>query len=108
MPDSIYHLTLKSFANNSLLYYNIENHNDKSSLQTNLNNLISWSQKRQMHINASKCKTMRAMRITLSTSNITCPSYYFNNTHLDSVDSVKYLGFNIDHKLDFKNYIPGN
>ena len=102
MPDSFYHSTLKLFADDSLLYHNIENHSDQSNLQTDLNNLILWSQKWQMHFNASKCETMR---ITRSTSNITCPSYCINNTQLDSVDSVKYLGVNIDHKLNFKNHI---
>ena len=51
---------------------------------------------------ACKCKTLR---ITRSTSNSTCPSYCINNTRLDSVDSVKYLGVNIDHKPNFKNHI---
>ena len=30
--------------------------------------------------------------------------YCISNTQLDSVDSVKYLGVNIDHKLNFKNH----
>ena len=88
--------------NINFINHNIENHSDQSNLQTDLNNLISWSQKWQMHFNASKCETLR---ITRSTSNSTCPSYYINITRLDSVDSVKYLGVNIDHKPNFKNHI---
>ena len=104
MPIVTQHSKLKLFADDSLLYNQIKTQQDTDNLQSDLNNLITWSETWQMKFNPQKCETMRISRI--STQPQTIPhNYHINSTPLTPVQTVKYLGIHIDDKLSFTTHV---
>ena len=104
MPNCINHSKLKLFADDALLYNQIKKPTDVDNLQSDLNNLITWSESWQMKFNPLKCETMRISRHTSILSPIP-HTYHINNTPLVQVDTVKYLGIHIDDKLSFATHV---
>ena len=104
MPNCINHSKLKLFADDALLYNQIKKPTDVNNLQSDLDNLITWSESWQMKFNPLKCETMRISRHTSIPSPIP-HSYHINNTPLAQVDTVKYLGIHIDDKLSFATHL---
>ena len=104
MPLVVQHSKLRLFADDSLIYKQINTHQDSLDLQKVLNNLVVWSGNWQMNFNISKCEHMRISRQSCS-SNTLIPTYTFNGSDLTHVDSIKYLGVNIDNCLSFERHI---
>ena len=81
------------FADDTKLYRIVDDANDSSLLQSDLDRLISWSHTWQMSFNVSKCKV-----IHFGSSNLKF-NYCMNNTNLDCVDDEKDLGVVVSSSL---------
>ena len=88
------------YADDVLLYRNIEGKNDCLSLQADLNALQEWEQLWQVKFNPSKCHC-------ISFSNSQTPiklGYTIHNNFIQNVDSIKYLGVTIDQRVTDRTY----
>ncbi len=88
---------IRLFADDSILYREINSPEDHTILQQDLEKLEKWSNTWQMAFNVSKCEVMS---ITLKKS----PSLYnyiMNNSVLERTSSSKYLGVTITSNLSW-------
>ena len=89
------------FADDSIIYRKISSKTDHKILQTDLNQLQTWSDKWQMEFNVSKC-------VHLPITNKTKPSthkYSLSGQPLSTVSSHSYLGVKLDSKLTWTNHV---
>ena len=93
---------IRLFADDSLVYQHIQCQSDADQLQLDLDNLANWADTWQMKFNVSKCEHMSIVR---QPDKHVAHTYKFNDTMLKDVDSIKYLGVNIDNRLSFDNHI---
>ena len=87
---------------------------DAQALQADLNKLVLWAQKWQMTFNSSKCVLLRISRslndVDFTYEIITIIIIIYNlyrgkGRPLESVESHKYLGVEIDRKLSWNKHI---
>ena len=93
--------SIKLFADDALIMIsgsNIEEIRDK--LQYDLDNLYSWLCVNKLMINIDKTKFMVITR-KLNSENIVLK---INNKEIENVESIKYLGIQIDCKLNFNKH----
>ena len=83
------------FADDSKLYTGIANLNDHYYLQSELDNLKTWSDRRQTSFNTSKCKS-----INFSASN-PCFVCKLDKKPIQQVNKEKDLGIAFDNQLKF-------
>ena len=122
---------IRLFADDSAIYRNINSPNDAKSLQNDIFRLQEWAAKWQMKFNIKKCKILRITRRTKnaikfkytmssprSHSTITVPPEIQSAaaeilitdppttafTHLEDIQSDKYLGVVLDNRLSFNNH----
>ena len=93
---------VKLFADDCLLFRVIRNMQDAIDLQSDLNQLITWSDKWQMNFNASKCHTIHITRKTKHKVNY---QYHMKGTPLLEVPHHPYLGVELDHRLDWNQHV---
>jgi len=86
------------FADDCILYRNIESSADTYILQEDLNKLTTWAKTWGMEFNIDKCVILR---FTLKHN----PEYFLRNQNLTSVSKAKYLGVNFDTKLTFNQHV---
>ena len=84
-------VTIKLFADNTKNYRELNNVDDTSALQSDLDSLSNWTKSWQVKFNSEKCEVMR---ITHKQDKSKHP-YYLSNTELRFVDSYKDLGVNM-------------
>ena len=89
------------FADDCLLYRPIRTEEDQHLLQQDLLGLEEWSVKWGMRFNASKCEVIRIHRSKRPLDHF----YTIGGQVLQEVDSCKYLGVNINNKLDWSTHI---
>ena len=88
------------FADDSIIYREISNDQDRKILQDDLEKLERWEKDWGMSFNPSKCNIMhvsRKLRPLIS-------SYFLKGEQLESVDSAKYLGVNIAKDVTWHNH----
>ena len=90
------------FADDSVLYGVVNNISSVEVLQSDLNKLVVWSEKRQMAFNASKCFLLR---VTRSRDNVVNYTYTMMGQPITSVTQHKYLGVELESKLTWKEHI---
>ena len=95
--------TIRLYGDDALLHYPITNASSVEAFQKDLDSLERWAREWQMSFNTSKCFVM----IFGSTSavNILDLQYKLNNTVLQRVNSVKYLGVNITDNFNWGDHI---
>ena len=93
--------TSRLFADDCLIYRNINNTADSDALQKDLDSLQDWEQRWQMSFNPDKCETIR---ITNKTSTTT-KGYSIHGKELKTTNNIKYLGLNIDNKLSWEKHV---
>ena len=93
--------TPRLFADDCLLYRTIDTPQDSTRLQEDLNNLQVWETQWKMAFNPDKCEVIRITQ----KRKIINTEYTIHGTPLNTVNSAKYLGVNIDTKLNFNNHI---
>ena len=103
LPDAVHNSSAKLFADDSLLYRRIKDHQEQALLQQDLDSLEEWEHTEQMNFNTSKCNVIRIMpnkrRETL-TSN-----YSLHGQTLETTSTNKYLGINISSDLSWSNHV---
>ena len=92
---------IKLYADDALLYRNINSEEDIHILKEDLNALVLWAKKWQMNFNPSKCECM----IISNKSNLPTLTYSIDNIVIKQVEHAKYLGITIDQKLKWHKHI---
>ena len=92
LPDNI-RSSVRLFADDCVLYRNINSLTDCQILQEDLNSLAQWEADWQMKFNIAKCHSMRVTRHL--PSNQIHFSYSLHQQTLEQVRSAKYLGLTI-------------
>ena len=92
---------IRLFADDSILYREIQTPKDHDVLQTDLNKLSEWATKWQMNFNIAKCHLLRITQ-KRKTSHFT---YTITNQPISQVESHPYLGITIDSKLSWSKHI---
>ena len=93
--------TCHLYADDCILYRQIETHTDSVTLQNDLLTLEKWVKKWKMKLNNDKCMVLT---VTLKNNPIKA-QYTLHNHRLASVTSAKYLGVTIDSKLSFNEHV---
>ena len=89
------------FADDCLLYREIKNNQDQIDMQRDLDALMDWGSTWGMKFNAKKCNIMRVSRSRKPLQHF----YSIGNEILQEVSDAKYLGIQIDNKLDWNKHI---
>ena len=92
---------LRLFADDSLLYREINSILDTSILQKDLDALQSWEAENKMEFHPGKCQVITITNKTKPTVN----TYFIHNIPLKIFNSVKYLGVTIDSKLTWTDHV---
>ena len=100
ITDSI-NSNIRLFADDSILYREIQTPKDHGILQTDLNKLSEWATKWQMNFNIAKCHLLRITQ-KRKPSHFT---YTITNQQISQVESHPYLGITIDSKLSVSKHI---
>ena len=83
---------LSLYADDMLLYKQINSLNDYTDLQTDINKISGWADANYLEFNTNKCKTMILTRKSKPGS---FPPLQLKNVTLEQVESYKYLGVTI-------------
>ena len=89
---------VRLFADDCLLYREINNENDQNTLQKDLQNLAKWATNWGMRINAKKCY-MPSLKKKIQ------GSYKLDDHTLEQAPSSPYLGVHIQEDLKWKEHI---
>ena len=101
LPDFV-SSKVKLFADDTKLYREIKNPQDKDVLQNDLDNLMKWSRIWQLPFNESKCRVLH-----LGKNNLNHKYKLINNKNeveLIEVTEEKDLGLKFDYQLNFKQH----
>jgi hypothetical protein len=90
------------FADNCLVYREVETPEDAQMLQADLEKLLAWSRSWQMAFNIEKCFIMR---VTLKRKHVIDHQYKMEGKILKLVDSQPYLGVHLNSKLTWDNHL---
>ena len=100
LPENI-RSSVRLFADDCVLYRNIESPMDCQILQDDLNSLAQWETDWQMKFNVSKCHSTRVTRHPPD-KHIQF-DYNLHQQRLEQVQYAKYLGISISDELDWVN-----
>jgi len=92
---------IRLFADDCVLYREINSASDKVTLQEDLDRLTNWADKWKMLFNVSKCNTLHVSRSRKRETN----PYYMNGQQLENVKETKYLGVTITEDLKWDTHI---
>ena len=93
--------TTRLFADDSVIYRQIDSEADAALLQEDLNRLLDWEKDWGMSFHPNKCQVISVAK----KRNIVDFSYTMKGHILDKVDSVKYLGVTINNGGSWNNHI---
>ena len=93
--------SVRLFADDCVLYRQIENQIDSEALQQDLNTLTKWEKDWQMHFNPQKCFVMRLTH----KRNPVYFDYKLGESILQETDNHSYLGVTITNNLTWNNHI---
>ena len=99
LPDGI-SSNIRLFADDCLLYVQLQYYESSAQLQSDLNKLSAWSSKWQLRFNPAKCFVMHISR--KRTPLIT--DYFLHNTHLTVTKTRPYLGIEISDDLHWNSH----
>jgi len=94
--------TPRLFADDCLLYRQINSIEDSELLQQDVDRLQDWENKWMMSFNPSKCEVLR---VTIKRKNLIEAAYTIHGQPLKIVSSAKYLGLTIDSELNYNEHI---
>ena len=92
---------VRLFADDCLLYREIKNNQDQIDMQRDLDALMDWGSTWGTKFNAKKCNIMRVSRSRKPLQHF----YSLGSEILQEVSDAKYLGIQIDNKLDWNKHI---
>ena len=94
--------TVRLFADDCLLYRNINTTHDAETLQEDIDKLQTWEATWLMEFNPDKCEIIR---ITNRRKTIFFTNYSIHEHQLKEVKAAKYLGVTIDRTLSWNEHI---
>ena len=100
LPNNI-NSSVRLFADDCVLYRQIQNQFDSEALQQDLNTLCKWEKDWQMHFNPQKCYVMRLTH----KRNPVHYDYLLGNSILQETDNHPYLGVTITNNLTWNKHI---
>ena len=92
--------TVRLFADDCLLYRNINTTHDAETLQEDIDKLQTWEADWLMEFNPDKCEVMRNTKRRKIVTN-----YSIHEHQLKEVKGAKYLGLTIDRTLSWNDHI---
>ena len=95
------HSTIRLFADDALVYSQIESQHDCKKFQSDFSDLENWPESKII-FNVNKCQVVN-INFTLDTGFVAEYSLY--NTNLELVDSFRYLGVTITNTLNWDHHI---
>ena len=98
LPDAV-NAKVRLFADDCLLYKEINSVKDQEDLQEDISKLENWASKWGMRFNASKCQILQ-IRDKLKSF-----TYKNGGILLQNVNDCLYIGVNISHDLSWRNHI---
>ena len=101
LPAYTKHSTIRLFADDCMLYRNIDSDEDRLKLQEDLDGLLKWEEDWKMQFHPEKCIQLS---ITLKRKPVDT-SYYMRKHQLEKCSSAKYLGVTISSNLSWSNHI---
>ena len=100
MPEHV-SCNVRLFADDCLLYRNVNNQSDSELLQKDLTNLENWEKTGQMKFNSEKCCVIHVSKKQIPLKF----NYKLHNHILQPVENSKYLGVTISNDLDWGPHI---
>ena len=97
LPDC----TARLFADDALLFRQIQNEDDAALLQHNLDYLAEWEERWQMRFNPQTCPVIHICNKRQQRK----PVYTLHGHVLEAVDSARYLGVYISDDLSWKIHV---
>jgi len=94
--------TPRLFADDCLLYWQINSPKDSEILQQDLNNFQDWEKKWMMSFNPDKCEVLT---VTMKRKNLIEAEYTIYGQPLKTVSYTKYPGLTIDSKMNYNELI---
>lgn len=91
------------FADDAKIFLNIKSQEYCKKIQSDIDEIYSWSKKNFLPFNVSKCSIMSYSY--KKNENIIYFDYKMDNTSLKRIDNVKDLGITMDTKLKFESHI---
>jgi hypothetical protein len=88
------------YADDTLLYSEVNNNEDKHRFQMNIDALHGWSTRWKMPFNTDKCEV-----ITFSKGPSANPEYSLGGSPLNCVQQTRYLGIEMQSNLKFDKHI---
>ncbi len=92
---------IRLFADDALLFREVESEDDAAELQRDLNSLQDWAREWQMEFNAKKCYVLH---IT-NKRRVHHHNYTLNGESLEKVHNHAYLGVILDDKLNWNAHV---
>ena len=89
------------FADDCVLFREVQAREDQLELQNDLTKLITWSNRLQMTFNPEKCEVLKLGRVKRSLST----SYFLNGQKLSVVAKHKHLGVILSTNLSWSSHI---
>ena len=93
--------SIKLFADDCLLYRNVNSEDDASLLQQDLDKLVKWSKTWQMSFNINKCHILRVHRSQIPLIN----NYTMEHKPVSDVNHCPYLGVEMQSNMKFDRHI---
>ena len=93
--------TIRLYADDVIIYRQIDTKEDVLKLQEDLANLSQWAQDWLMHFNLSKCEHLT----TVTSKHSPSSDYFLNNCHISKVSFTKHLGVTITSNLSWNKRI---
>ena len=87
---------IRLFADDCVCYRDIKDEEDTMKLQRDIDRLGSWARKWSIRFQPVKCNMMQLTRKRIKKIHA---SYTLEGTHLENVESIKYLGVTITSDL---------
>lgn len=100
LPENI-QSQVRLFADDTAVYLTVNNQNDSSILQNDLDTLQEWERTWDMEFNPSKCQVLHISRARRPIHS----QYTLHGETLESVDCARYLGVSISKDLTWNTHI---
>ena len=106
LPDTCLQSQVQLYADDTVIYFSGSDLLQiQLSLQADFNRVQNWLHENKLVLNKGKSCSMVFGTRTSQASSLQLPLLFSNGSHLEKVDSFKYLGLWLDPELTFKPHI---